>query len=100
LHRRSLGDPQGVGLEVRADHSEELRTNAVAKIGAGELVRRCTGYENTVMPQLENALLAGHDIISMRARPGEGATRMIRSLTAGRGDFSGCRRQRDQRRSV
>jgi magnesium chelatase subunit I len=38
------------------------------------------GYEHTVMPQLENALLAGHDVIFLGER-GQAKTRMIRSLT-------------------
>lgn len=38
------------------------------------------GYENTVMPQLENALLAGHDVVFLGER-GQAKTRMIRSLT-------------------
>ena len=39
------------------------------------------GYEDTVIPQLENALLAGHDVIFLGER-GQAKTRMIRSLTA------------------
>jgi magnesium chelatase subunit I len=38
------------------------------------------GYEDTVLPQLENALLAGHDVIFLGER-GQAKTRMIRSLT-------------------
>ena len=38
------------------------------------------GYDQTVMPQLENALLAGHDVIFLGER-GQAKTRMIRSLT-------------------
>ena len=60
---------------------EEIRANAVAKISAGEaLFDGVLGYENTVMPQLENALLAGHDVIFLGER-GQAKTRMIRSLT-------------------
>jgi magnesium chelatase subunit I len=60
---------------------EEIRANAVAKISAGEaLFDGVVGYENTVMPQLENALLAGHDVIFLGER-GQAKTRMIRSLT-------------------
>jgi magnesium chelatase subunit I len=60
---------------------EEIRANAVAKISAGEaLFDGVLGYEDTVMPQLENALLAGHDIIFLGER-GQAKTRMIRSLT-------------------
>jgi magnesium chelatase subunit I len=60
---------------------EEIRKNAVARISAGEqLFEGVLGYENTVMPQLENALLAGHDVIFLGER-GQAKTRMIRSLT-------------------
>ena len=60
---------------------EEVRRNAIARISAGEpLVERVIGYEDTVLPQLENALIAGHDIIFLGER-GQAKTRMIRSLT-------------------
>jgi magnesium chelatase subunit I len=59
---------------------EELRRNAVAKIKAGEpLFPGVLGYDDTVLPQLENALLAGHDVIFLGER-GQAKTRMIRSL--------------------
>ena len=59
---------------------EELRRNAVEKIRAGEpLFPGVVGYEDTVLPQLENALLAGHDVIFLGER-GQAKTRMIRSL--------------------
>jgi magnesium chelatase subunit I len=60
---------------------EEIRANAVLRIRAGEpLFPRVLGYEETVLPQLENALLAGHDVIFLGER-GQAKTRMIRSLT-------------------
>ncbi|MFM7093007.1 MAG: magnesium chelatase, partial [Actinomycetota bacterium] len=60
---------------------DEMRRNAIAKIRAGEpLFAGVMGYEHTVMPQLENALLAGHDIVFLGER-GQAKTRMIRSLT-------------------
>ena len=59
---------------------EEMRQNAVALISAGEpLFDGVVGYENTVLPQLENAVLAGHDVIFLGER-GQAKTRMIRSL--------------------
>src|SRR5437899_3546641 len=59
---------------------EELRRNAVAKISAGEpLFPGVLGLDATVLPQLENALLAGHDVIFLGER-GQAKTRMIRSL--------------------
>ena len=61
---------------------EEVRRNAVKRIAAGEpMVEGVMGYEDTVLPQLENALLAGHDIIMLGER-GQAKTRMIRSLTS------------------
>ena len=60
---------------------EEIRRNAVRRIQAGQpLFEGVLGYEETVMPQLENALLAGHDVIFLGER-GQAKTRMIRSLT-------------------
>src|SRR5262245_8900847 len=59
---------------------EEIRANAVARIANGEpLFDDVLGYEQTVLPQLENALLAGHDVIFLGER-GQAKTRMIRSL--------------------
>jgi magnesium chelatase subunit I len=61
---------------------EEVRRNAVARISSGEaMFPSVLGYEETVLPQLENALLAGHDVIFLGER-GQAKTRMIRSLTA------------------
>ena len=60
---------------------EEVRANAVTRIAAGEpVVEGVIGYEDTVLPQLENALLAGHDGIFLGER-GQAKTRMIRSIT-------------------
>jgi len=60
---------------------EEVRRNAADRIRDGKpLVEGVLGYEDTVLPQLENALLAGHDVIFLGER-GQAKTRMIRSLT-------------------
>ena len=59
---------------------DEIRRNAVARIAAGEqLIASVIGYDETVLPQLENAVLAGHDVIFLGER-GQAKTRMIRSL--------------------
>jgi magnesium chelatase subunit I len=61
---------------------EEVRRNAARRIGEGRpLVEGVLGYNETVLPQLENALLAGHDIIFLGER-GQAKTRIIRSLVA------------------
>ena len=59
---------------------EEIRLNTVARIQADrELFAGVLGYEETVMPQLANALLAGHDIVFLGER-GQAKSRIIRSL--------------------
>ncbi|HUQ38815.1 MAG TPA: sigma 54-interacting transcriptional regulator [Acidimicrobiales bacterium] len=61
--------------------TEEVRRNAAARIAAGApLVDGIVGYEDTVLPQVEHALLAGHDMIFLGER-GQAKTRLIRSLT-------------------
>src|SRR5215213_4810848 len=61
---------------------EEVRANTIARISAGQpLFEGVLGYADTVLPQLENALLAGHDVIFLGER-GQAKTRMIRSLIA------------------
>src|SRR5436305_14201219 len=59
----------------------EVRRNGATRIAEGKpLVEGVLGYDDTVLPQLENAVLAGHDIIFLGER-GQAKTRMIRSLT-------------------
>jgi magnesium chelatase subunit I len=60
--------------------ADEIRRNASARIAAGEpLVTGVLGFEDTVLPQMENAVLAGHDIILLGER-GQAKTRIIRSM--------------------
>ena len=50
------------------------------KCRAGQPVfQGMVGYEKTVIPQLQNAILSGHDIILLGLR-GQGKTRMLRML--------------------
>ena len=59
---------------------QELRRNAVARIRSDQpLFDDVLGFHNTVVPQVENALLAGHDMIMLGER-GQAKTRMIRGL--------------------
>ena len=47
----------------------ELRRNLIRKLSAGEpLFPEIRGYEDTVIPQLENAILAGQDIVLLGER--------------------------------
>ena len=59
---------------------EELRKNLIAKIRAEEIVfPGIIGFDQTVIPQLENAILAGQDVIMLGER-GQAKSRVIRSL--------------------
>ena len=76
----TLGQLRQSGWQSRSV-KEEIRTNAIASIRSGEpLFAGVLGYEQTVLPQLENALLAGHDVIFLGER-GQAKSRMIRSIT-------------------
>jgi len=59
----------------------ELRDNLLAKLAAGEDPwPGLHGFEQTVLPQVERALIAGHDIVLLGER-GQGKTRLLRTLT-------------------
>jgi magnesium chelatase subunit I len=58
----------------------EIRRNVVAKVVAGEpIVSGVLGFEDSVVPQLEHALLAGHDVVLLGER-GQAKSRILRSL--------------------
>ena len=59
----------------------EIRDNLLDRLAAGEpSFPGILGYEETVIPEVERALLAGHDIVLLGER-GQGKTRMIRTIT-------------------
>jgi magnesium chelatase subunit I len=59
---------------------DEMRQNLMRKMRAGdELFPGIVGYEETVIPQVENAILSGQDIILLGER-GQAKTRIARSL--------------------
>ncbi len=61
---------------------EELRRNLIAKLRSGEdIFPGIVGYEETVVPQLQNAILSGQDVILLGER-GQAKSRIIRSLTS------------------
>src|SRR5512140_3586572 len=59
---------------------DEIRDNLIAKLKAGENVfPGILGYEKTVVPALQNAILAHHDIVLLGLR-GQAKTRILRAL--------------------
>src|SRR5882672_3472266 len=75
----TLGELRASGW-VSQPIKEEIRANTVHKLAAGEpLVEGVIGFEDTVIPQLANALLAGHDVVFLGER-GQAKTRIMRAL--------------------
>jgi magnesium chelatase subunit I len=78
---KSLGELKRSGympLSVKA----ELRKNLIRKMLDREpLFPGIFGFEETVIPQVQNAILAGQDMIFLGER-GQAKTRLIRSLTS------------------
>src|ERR1051326_4112209 len=77
---RTIGELRESGYRL-LPVKEELRKNLIHKIRRGEeLFPGIIGYENTVIPQVENAILSEQDIIFLGER-GQAKTRIARSLT-------------------
>ncbi|WP_018653067.1 sigma 54-interacting transcriptional regulator [Actinomadura flavalba] len=65
---------------VRRPVKAEIRHNLLARLRAGEpRFPGIVGFDDTVLPHLERALLAGHDLVLLGER-GQGKTRLIRTL--------------------
>ncbi len=77
----TLGELRESGWRSRTV-KEELRANLVARLGAGASVfPGIVGYDDTVIPAIENAILAGQDIVFLGER-GQGKTRLARLLVS------------------
>ena len=75
----TLGELRAAGWRSRSG-KEELRANLLARIAAGEAcLPGILGYDETVLPQLENAILAGQDVILLGER-GQAKSRIARAL--------------------
>ena len=75
----TLGELKAAGYEYKSVR-EELRDNLLAKLKAGENPwPGLHGLEHTVLPQVERAIIAGHDIVLLGER-GQGKTRLLRTL--------------------
>ena len=76
----TLGDLKASGYRPTSV-KDELRRNLLARLRGGEPVfPGILGYEETVFPQLYNAILSRHDVLLLGLR-GQGKTRMLRMLT-------------------
>src|SRR3990170_3137861 len=81
IRAKTIGELRESGYHV-ASVKEELRRNLIQKIQhKKEILPGIVGYEESVIPQLENAILSGQDIIFLGER-GQAKSRIIRSLVA------------------
>ena len=77
---RTLRELKASGYQTLAV-KDELRLNLIRKLRAGEkLFPGIVGYEDTVIPQLVNAILSRHNLILLGLR-GQAKSRIIRQLT-------------------
>ena len=75
----TVGELRASGYPVKSV-KQELRDNLIARLRSGqELFRGIVGYQDTVVPQIENAILSGQDIVFLGER-GQAKTRMARLL--------------------
>ncbi len=75
----TLGALRASGYRPRSV-KQELRSNLMASLAAGEPVfAGIVGYEQSVIPSVENAILAGQDFVLLGER-GQAKTRLARSL--------------------
>ncbi|WP_442940130.1 hypothetical protein [Nocardioides sp. B-3] len=75
----TLGELRASGHELKSLRVE-LRDNLLARLRAGvDPWPGLHGFADTVIPQLERALIAGHDLVLLGER-GRGKTRLLRSL--------------------
>ena len=75
----TIGELRSSGWRSRTV-KEELRSNLLARLGEGRAIfPGVVGYEDSVLPAVENAILAGQDLVFLGER-GQAKTRMARLL--------------------
>ncbi|MGF7121416.1 ATP-binding protein [Rhodococcus sp. TAF43] len=76
---RTLAELRASG-HVQRPVKDEMRENLLAALRDGlDPWPGIVGFEETVLPQLERAIIAGHDVVLLGER-GQGKTRLLRTL--------------------
>src|SRR5689334_2003521 len=76
---RTVGELRASGHRERGV-KQELRENLLTALAEGDEVwPGILGFDDTVIPQVERALIAGHDVVLLGER-GQGKTRLLRAL--------------------
>ena len=79
LKIRTLGELRAAGVAV-APVRLEMRRNLIGRLRAGErILPGIIGYDESVLPEIENGVLAGHHMIFLGER-GQAKSRLIRLL--------------------
>ena len=77
----TLGELKRSGYQVLTVR-QEMRRNLLAKLAASErILDGIIGFDDTVVPEIENAILAGHHMVFLGER-GQAKSRIIRALTS------------------
>jgi magnesium chelatase subunit I len=75
----TLGELRASGAAFRPVKAE-IRANLLARLAGGEpSLPGLVGFDDTVVPEVERGLIAGHDLVLLGER-GQGKTRLIRTL--------------------
>ena len=76
---RTVGELRSAGYTSKSV-KQEMRDNLIARLKRGEaFLPGIVGYDETVIPQITNAVLARHNIILLGLR-GQAKSRIIRQL--------------------
>jgi magnesium chelatase subunit I len=76
---RTVGQLRATGHQPKPLR-QEIRDNLLARLASGDDPwPGLHGFDDTVIPQVERALLAGHDVVLLGER-GQGKTRLLRAL--------------------
>ncbi|MCV7191591.1 sigma 54-interacting transcriptional regulator [Mycolicibacterium brumae] len=79
---RTVGELRASGHRAKGV-KQEIGDNLLVALAAGDTAETIWpgihGFDDTVLPQLERALIAGHDVVLLGER-GQGKTRLLRSL--------------------
>src|SRR5207245_5695721 len=76
---RTVGELKKSGYQHKTV-KQELRDNLITRLSRGHSIfAGIIGYDETVVPQIENAILSGQDIVFLGER-GQAKTRMARLL--------------------
>jgi len=78
---KTLGELKKNGIAVLSVR-DEMRKNLVRHLESGQrILPGIVGYDETVIPEIENAILSGHHMVFLGER-GQGKSRIIRGLTS------------------